>query len=548
MTLGRDIEGRSTIKTVEKITAVFPQTDHKRGLERIFVKSYNNHPTNLNLVSVADEKGNDLQFHWSGDNLRIGDADVYVHGEQTYVITFTERDVTRYYEDNNRDEFYWDVIGQDWRVPISNASISVSIDTDLTEKLTDKPSCFKGEFGANNPCNVTEAAAGTWVANAQGLNIGEGVTMAFGFPQGTFVEYQKSALGKLLEKIIAFQVVGGIISVIGTFWVVIYSARQGIVRKSQLGPIAAEYIPPKDYSVTVSSKVLGLSAVSRSGSAQMIDLAVRHYIKLYEVKEKSFWRSAEYEIEITKDLSGLRPEEVEIIKDMFGGSIPKIGQKLNMKSLRTDNAYGKRTMDNSSKVDKLARGEYGLYVKDSFAKRLLRAVGIVSMVLAVVIWPLAIFGFMSIVISFAVWKPTEKAIELRRYLEGLKMYIGMAEKDRLKFSQSVEGAQRVPEISEEGSSPERQLIKIYERVLPYAILFGQEKSWSQELAKYYELTNVQPDWYSGMNGKAFTAAAFTNSLSNFSSSTASSTSSSSGGSSGGGFSGGGGGGGGGGGW
>jgi uncharacterized membrane protein len=92
------------------------------------------------------------------------------------------------------------------------------------------------------------------------------------------------------------------------------------------------------------------------------------------------------------------------------------------------------------------------------------------------------------------------------------------------------------------------MVKLYERVLPYAILLGAEKEWSKRLGDYYQQTQASPDWYTGTT--AFNAAVFTSTLHNFSqaSSYSAGSSSSSGGSSGGGFSGGGGGGGGGGGW
>ncbi len=112
--------------------------------------------------------------------------------------------------------------------------------------------------------------------------------------------------------------------------------------------------------------------------------------------------------------------------------------------------------------------------------------------------------------------------------------------------QSPDGAQK----AQVDGSDTKQLVKLYERVLPYAVLFGQEKQWNKQLGKYYENTNTQPDWYSGSNGAIFNAAMFSSAMSSFATtaSYSSPSSSSSGGSSGGGFSGGGGGGGGGGGW
>ena len=110
--------------------------------------------------------------------------------------------------------------------------------------------------------------------------------------------------------------------------------------------------------------------------------------------------------------------------------------------------------------------------------------------------------------------------------------------------QSPEGAEKV----QVEAADEKQLVKLYERVLPYAILFGQEKEWTKQLGRYYEHLGSQPDWYAGHG--AFNAAMFASSMNSLSSAanSVSSYSSSSGGSMGGGFSGGGGGGGGGGGW
>jgi uncharacterized membrane protein len=114
--------------------------------------------------------------------------------------------------------------------------------------------------------------------------------------------------------------------------------------------------------------------------------------------------------------------------------------------------------------------------------------------------------------------------------------------------QSVTGAERAPIA---GTTDNAQIIKVYEKLLPYAVLFGLEKEWAVELGKYYDQT--PPDWYAGGNVNAFNAGAFAAGVGSISSSVASSfsgssSSSSSGGSSGGGSSGGGGGGGGGGGW
>ena len=93
------------------------------------------------------------------------------------------------------------------------------------------------------------------------------------------------------------------------------------------------------------------------------------------------------------------------------------------------------------------------------------------------------------------------------------------------------------------------MLKLYEDLLPFAVLFGQEKEWAQVLGDYYARSDAQPDWYA--ESAPFNPVWFAAGLSSFSSSTSASwsgsaSSSSSSGSGGGGSVGGGGGGGGGG--
>ena len=87
------------------------------------------------------------------------------------------------------------------------------------------------------------------------------------------------------------------------------------------------------------------------------------------------------------------------------------------------------------------------------------------------------------------------------------------------------------------------MLDLYERLLPYAVVFGQEKQWAGHLAVLYASAGVAaPVWYAGTGG--FDAASFSSSIGSLSA--ASTSSASTGGSSGGGSAGGGGGGGGGG--
>ena len=544
--LGRDSENRSTLAATWRITAQF-LPNQNRGIAPIFVKKYDNHPTNFLLQSVTDEQGASLEHTWNGDELRIGKKDVYVQGEKTYVIKFTQRDVTKHYDNTGRDEFYWDVIGNEWRVPMENVRVSVKLDESLQTARAGEAFCYVGAHGSTKRCNISGDKSEI-VTNVSRLNRREGITMAVGFTSGTFAGYQETLSEKLIKIWAMVQTIASSLAVI-LMLLLGWRYKRLFGRHNELKPIPPEYLPPKQASVMTSAYILkNYEALAVKGSAkvaQLLDLAVRHYIKLYEVRKASFLRSAQYEIEIVKDLKELRPEESEVVRDMFGSSMPKPGQRLNLKKLQNNLSYASRTRDDDTNLKNLARGKYALCEQTLANKRIIQRWALWVCVVGVLLLSPMLLLVAGIVFALSFgWSLTDEGLALRRYLAGLKMYIGVAEAERLQMLQSPEGAEKV----KVNATDEKQLVKLYERVLPYAVLFGQEKKWSAQLGQYYEQVGEQPDWYSGQG--AFNAAAFAagmNSLSSVASS-ASDYSSTSGGSTGGGFAGGGGGGGGGGGW
>jgi uncharacterized membrane protein YgcG len=283
-------------------------------------------------------------------------------------------------------------------------------------------------------------------------------------------------------------------------------------------------------------------------TAQILDLAVRHYIKIIQTREKSTFKKAEYDLEIIKSIDTLLDEEQELLRDLFDGGVA-VGSTMSMKSLQNSTGFYTRMQNNPEKLKKQVRGEYALRSKSAEHSATFKRVGWIVLVLSfITLSPLLLIAaIVSFVLGATLWRLTDKGLETRRYLLGLKDYIQVAETERIKMLQSPEGAEKVGEdVAAENPT---QLVKLYEKVLPYAVLFGQEKEWNKQLGAYYETTQTQPSWYAG-NNAAFNAAAFSSTMNSFSSSAnyISPSNSSSGGSGGGGFSGGGGGGGGGGGW
>ena len=545
--LGADNQGRSTLKTVEKLVAEFPNFDQNHGIERAIPKRYDGHTTSLQIQSVTDDTGAPIHYttYESGDNLvvRIGDKNSYVRGNKTYILTYNQRDVTRYFADVGRDEFYWDTNGTQWQQPFGTLVAHVHLATSIQPTFTKDAACYGGAEGSSQTCEITQDGT-TVTARASNLGPGENMTVALGFTAGTFRGYEPSLWDKLFT---VWLVVLGVTSLIGIGLIIWLPIRYMKIsnRTKELKPIAPEYIPPASASVLTSAQIG--DGTRADTTAQLIDLAVRHYVTIAQVSEKTVWKQAEYELEIIKSIDSLRIEEQDFVSAIFGAAT--VGTKLQTKTLKSNYSLYNKLQKNTQTLTAMIKGEYALRHKDVAASSWFTRTGFVLLVASIItVSPLILVAAVIAFICGWILQPlTDNGLALRRYLAGLKMYIEVAEKDRITMLQSSEGAEKSG-VKIKGDT-DKNIIKLYERVLPYAVLFGQEKEWNKQLAIYYENTGSSPNWYVGQT--AFNAAIFSSAMDDFSSSMNSygaSTSSSSGGSGGGGSSGGGGGGGGGGGW
>jgi uncharacterized membrane protein YgcG len=152
---------------------------------------------------------------------------------------------------------------------------------------------------------------------------------------------------------------------------------------------------------------------------------------------------------------------------------------------------------------------------------------------------LAALGFLNALFYHLLKAPTLSGRKIMDQIEGFKLYLSVAEKERLNLLNPPE---KTPEL--------------FERYLPYALALDVENAWSEQFAEVLaqagtETQPYSPSWYAGSSWDNFHTSRFTDSLgSSFTGAISSSSSppGSSSGSGGGGFSGGGGGGGGGSGW
>ena len=534
-----DKQGSMRVK--EQIDVTF--TDNNHGIERALPESYKKHKLDITNIKTTKPDGSSWPYTTRKSNgnlvLKIGDPNNTVTGVQTFIIEYTEQNVMTFY--NDHDELYWDINGDQWKQTFLITKANFHLPSELKIK---ELRCFTGAYQtATKDCTITDEGNGTVVAVANvPLQATETLTAIMSVPKGyfaplTFKDWLKENLLNLILALGPPLVMG--------IWAYRKWLKDGRDIKGR-GVIVAQYSPPDNLSPAEAGVIMDYKLDTKDITATLIDLAVRKYIRIIEIREKKFLHTdTKYEFELLKtDFSSLRSHEETIMSGIF--STLKTGEKVKLDSLKDkyyetvkslqddvpDALVTAGYMPDASGTAKLGMGAGAFALM--FAGAIIRHFIGIGLVLSA-----AILGIFALLMP----KRTAKGVEAKEHLEGLKLYINTAEKDRIKMMQTPNSP-----YASDHDAPKRTA-DLYEKLLPYAIVFGCEKQWSQEFKDIY---TTPPDWYSGGNWATFNAVYFSSSLANSMSAMNTSfsppSSSGSSGFGGGGFSGGGGGGGGGGGW
>jgi uncharacterized membrane protein YgcG len=543
--LGTADDGTSTMTVIETFVAVFPEFDQNRGMRRSIPNSYLGAPVRPHLVSITDGEGRQREAEAEEDEdyyvmtSRAGD---FVHGRQTYVFTYTLENVTRFFDDTGSDEFYWNVNGTEWPQTFGRITARLTMDPELAAERTGAEACYVGLAGSTETCQIS-ADGDAVEASATNVMPFQTMTIAVGFEQGTFTPFDSSYFASVwgwLQALAALGLAGAI-------------AYAGAVRARWLRDepgrptIIAEYTPPLVVDALESAVLLGLT--TKAIPAEVLEQAVVGSIRIVEGERKMF--------------GGVKLKAVLINPERADGDGRMLLQGLFPSGRPGDEfEFGRSDTRLSSAAQSILKAANQELVNRKLRREVPTRVRVLPMLAAIAATVLIfVFGIAAlengvfalvpialiigsvvatiVVIGLIARKPlTAKGAETRDHLAGLKVFIEWAEADRIRMLQSPAGAERMPI----DTNDPRVMLRLYETLLPYAVVFGQEKEWARELAVLYG-PDSNPGWYVGSSG--FNAAAFSSGISTLSASTASS-SSTSGGSSGGGSAGGGGGGGGGG--
>jgi uncharacterized membrane protein len=419
--------------------------------------------------------------------------------ERTIRLHYQVRNGLKFFEDH--DELYWNVTGDEWDVPVGNASAQILLPPGVTGVRTNE---FTGSYGSRAQNAAVTASENTVeVAMVRPLSFHEGLTVVVGWDKGFVKEPGTSDLiDQFLES--NWPIFFPILVFLLMFW--LWSTRG---RDPRVGPVAVQYAPPEGMSPAEAGTLVDEAAAMRDITATIVDLAVRGYIVIEE-KEKSgimgLLHSKEYVFHLKKGLRewpGLKAHEMALLAGIFSN-----GAETDVELSSLQNVFYKNLPGIKNNIfDELMQHGYFQhrpdYVRSGFvgggvvAGALLVAAGIsLSQKMGMAPAPFFVAAILSagIIAGFGWFMPARTA-------DGAKALAGVLGFE--DFLSHVE-AGRMDRISQ---TPET-----FEKFLPYAMALGVEKKW---VGAFQNIYTQPPSWYQGgySNG-AFYPIMFISSLDN----------------------------------
>jgi uncharacterized membrane protein len=486
-----DVLPNSSVSVAESITAHFLGGPW-HGLYReipveYFTPQGMNYSLFLDVKRVTNGAGHSLRYessrerHYRKLKIYIDDADNSV---QTINIEYTVSNGLKFHEDF--DEIYWNVTGDEWDVPISSASATITLPSNARNIRANFATGAYGSRGQDAQLSVS--GNGVEVRTTAGLPYHHGLTVAVAFDKGAVREPTKFD-----EAILFFRsnwpLVFPIFVALLMYW--LWYTRG---RDPRLRPIAAQYEPPDQLTPSEVGTLIDNSADMRDITAAIVDLAVRGYMVIQERSESrmmGLYKTQDYSFILKKgrgEWSSLKPHEQALLEGIFDTG--QAEEVTDMEDLHNVFYKNLPIIKNQIFAQLVGRGYYKRRPDSVRATYM----GFAVAVIFVAVWastagasklgmaplPFLIGGVLSGVVILAFgWFMPARTLAGTRVLEGVlgfEDFLAHVEADR--FNRMI----KTPEM--------------FEKFLPFAMALGVEKNWSKAFANIY---TQPPQWYQGGN-------------------------------------------------
>ena len=420
--------------------------------------------------------------------VRIGDPDRTIAGTHEYTIRYRVNRALLFTE--NAVRLYWNVTGNDWDIPIEQASAIVRFPVTVNLESVSSVSYF-GYYGsaARGATGVPAEAAGLFFQSGI-LNPGEGLTIDISVPREMLPIDPASLWMRVWWFLDANKYTAlPLITLIGMF---VLWAKLG--RDPGKRVIAPAFEPPRDMHPGAVGVLIDDRIDLRDISAMFVGLAVKGYLTIQELDDGNYLLLKQ---RATGD--NLSPAEQAVFDALFAS--PEVEER-TLASLEQE-FYKALPTIKSRLVGQLI--ESGYYKGNpERTRRLYVTVGLLALPLAVYLGIQTMSLYLAaavalsggIVLAFSRFMPRKTAKGVRKLEEilGLSEYIRRAEVDRIEFHNAPE----------KGPG-------LFEKMLPYAIALNLTSVWTRQ---FEGLLSEPPQWYvAGSRTPVFNAVLFSHTLS-----------------------------------
>ena len=492
------VNSDTTVDVTETIIVDFDGLA-KHGIYRTIPVKYqtqygNNLNIRLNLLSVTDTSGDKLETkitkEGGNSKIRIGDPDFTITGRNTYVITYKVSQVITTPGENA--EFYWNVTGNDWPVPILSATANVyTPDGSLISTI-----CFTGYIGAQaHNCSASKEG-NTAIFSTKNIEPQEGLTIALAlnksaltFPSGSqkflyFLMDNWLYLVPILVLIIMFRLY--MLKGRDKKFIDIFNEELGeepVPFLESLNAISTTISPPKGMSPGEVGTLIDERAHLRDITATVIDLARQGFIAVVEEPKKGLFGKAKFVLTYNeKEESGLKPYELSILDMLFTEKrdIPAVLTKLHPKAYQSlkeaeKNLYEDLTMNGyfEGRPDEVRNKYLAVGIITIFAGIFLGG-GLAPFIVSPASFFFAFIASGLIIVAFSFFMParTGKGRKVLAEIVGFKEVLNL-------------GSWRTKVYEKHN---------FFEEVLPYAIAFGITEKFITAF-KDADIKNLS--WYKG---------------------------------------------------